>query len=132
MRLRWFAFRIACFLYLQLMTSSRVKHAQELRQVAATNNVVCEQDKASKEKTKTMVEELQSKSLTAPESDTVQPDWAAHRATWLDETSNALPHHRKGERGQRKKGGLAPKFSRAKRNLEATLCLRLFANPSKT
>ena len=54
----WFAFRIACFLYLQLMTSSRVKHAQELRQVAATNNVVREQDKASKEKTKTMVEEL--------------------------------------------------------------------------
>ena len=57
-QLCWFAFRIACFLYLQLMTSSRVKHAQELRQVAATNNVVREQDKASKEKTKTMVEEL--------------------------------------------------------------------------
>ena len=54
----WFAFRIACFLYLQLMTSSRVKHAQELRQVAATNNVVREQDKATKEKTKTMAEEL--------------------------------------------------------------------------
>ena len=54
----WFAFRIACFLYLQLMTSSRVKHAQELRQVAATNNVVRAQDKASKEKTKTMFEEL--------------------------------------------------------------------------
>ena len=55
----WFAFRIACFLYLQLMTSSRVKHAFFLlRQVAATNNVVREQDKASKEKTKTMVEEL--------------------------------------------------------------------------
>ena len=70
-----------------------------------------EQDNASKEKAKTMVEELQCKSLTAPESDTVQQDWAAHRATWLDETSNALPHHRKGERGQRKKDGLAPNAS---------------------
>ena len=32
--------------------------------------------------------------LTAPESDTVQQDWAAHRATypgWFDETSNTLP-----------------------------------------
>jgi len=92
------------------MTSSRVKHAQELRRAAATNNVAREQDNASKEKAKTMVEELQCKSLTAPESDTVQQDWAAHRATWLDETSNALPHHRKGERGQRKKDGLAPKI----------------------
>ena len=107
----WFAFRIACFLYLQLMTSSRVKHAQELRLAAATNNVAREQDNSSKEKAKTMVEELQCKSLTAPESDTVQQDWAAHRATWLDETSNALPHHRKGERGQRKKDGLAPNAS---------------------
>ena len=89
--LRWFAFRIACFLYLQLMTSSRVKHAQESRRAAATNNVAREQDNASEEKAKTMVEKLQCKSLTAPESDTVQQDWAAHRATWLDETSNALP-----------------------------------------
>ena len=108
-RLCLFACRIACFLDLQLMTtSSRVKHVQELRQVAATNNVAREQDNASKERAKTMVEELQCKSLTAPESDTVQQGWAAHRATWLDETSNALPHHRKGERGQRKKDGLAP------------------------
>ena len=107
-KLRWFVFRIACFLYLQLMTSSRVKHGQELRLAAATNNVAREQDNASKARAETMVEELQCKSLTAPEFDTVQQDWAAHRATWLDERSNALPHHRKGERGQRKKDGLAP------------------------
>ena len=99
------------FLYLHLLASSRVKHAHKLRRVAAANNVAREQDNASKEKAKTMVEELQCKSLTAPESDTVQQDWAAHRATWLDETSKSLPHHRKGERGQRKKDGLAPNAS---------------------
>ena len=98
------------------MASSRVKHAQELRRVAAANNVAREEDNASKERAKTMVEEFHCKSLTAPESDTVQQDWAAHRATWLDETSKALPHHRKGERGQRKKDGLAPNASDSDEN----------------
>ena len=102
--------------------------------MVATNNVAREQDNASKEKAKTMVEELQCKSLTAPESDTVQQDWAAHRATWLDQTSNALPHHRKGKEseGKERKMGLRRTSSRATRNLEAMLSLRLLANPSKT
>ena len=120
-----FAFRIACFLYLHLMASSRVKHAQELRQVAAANNVAREQDNASKEKAKTMVEELQCKSLTAPESDTAQQDWAAQQAIhpgWLDETSNTLPSRSgKESEGKEARMVLRRKSSRAKRNLEAML-----------
>ena len=54
-----------CLLLVHLMASSRVKHAQELRRVVAANKVAREQDDESKGKAKTMVEELQCKSLTA-------------------------------------------------------------------
>ena len=70
------------------MASTRVKNVQELRRIAGAHNVARVPDNASKEKVKAMVEELQSKSLTPEDSDKVQSEWAAYRAThpgWLDE-----------------------------------------------